>query len=188
MAKSKQRATYADLLKLPDNVVGEIIDGELVATPRPTPGHSYGATVIAGELGPFNRPPGGSGGPGGWILMFEPELHLHGDVVVPDIAGWRRERMPQLPTTAQLELPPDWACEVLSRSTSRYDRFGKKRIYERERVNHYWIVDIANETLEVLRLTDGRLTEAAVFAGAEKARIEPFDAIEIDLARVWSPY
>src|SRR5437879_3016794 len=105
MAKSKRRATYDDLRRLPDHMVGEIIDGELIATPRPALPHARTASVMGADLnGPFDRRPGGPGGPGGWWILFEPELHLHGDVVVADLAGWRRDRMPKIPNEAACEL------------------------------------------------------------------------------------
>src|SRR5580700_3070151 len=108
----KRRATYEDLLAVPEHLIAEIIDGELLTQARPALPHSRAATALGGELhGPFDR---GRGGPGGWILLDEPELHIHGDVLVPDLAGWRRERMPELPDAAAIELAPDWVCEVLS--------------------------------------------------------------------------
>src|SRR5262245_8996967 len=112
MSDSKRRATYDDIVKLPENVVGEILDGEVVVTPRPAFPHANAASVIGADLnGPFHRTPGGPAGPGGWWIIDEPELHLHGDVVVPDLAGWRRERMPKAPNKVGIELPPDWVCE-----------------------------------------------------------------------------
>jgi Uma2 family endonuclease len=121
--RSKPPATYEDLKRVPDNMVAEILDGELITTPRPASPHAHAASTIGIDVGgPFSRDTGGSGGPGGWWILFEPELHLHGDVLVPDIAGWRRERMPRLPNVAAFELPPDWVCEVLSPRTARTDR------------------------------------------------------------------
>jgi Uma2 family endonuclease len=119
---------------------------------------------------------------------MEPELHLHGDVVVPDLAGWRRERMPQIPDIAAFELPPDWVCEVLSRSTARHDRGAKAKIYAREGVGHFWILDPNNRLLEVKRLEGGGFVEAALY-GAEdtKIRAVPFDAVELDISQWWLP-
>jgi Uma2 family endonuclease len=185
MARSKQPATYDDLLKLPDHLIGEIIDGELVASPRPAPAHSRATMVLSQDLGAFDRSTGGPGGPGGWLFLFEPELHLHGDVVVPDVVGWRRERMSRVPDAAGIELPPDWVCEVLSPSTARYDRNGKTKIYAREQVGHMWLVDPLNRTLEVFRLREAEYAPAEVFGGEEKVRADPFAAIELDLSRWW---
>lgn len=184
MAKSKQRATYDDLKKLPENLIGELIDGELIASPRPAPAHANASSVITMELGPFHRGPGGPG-PGGWWILFEPELHFHGDVLVPDIAGWRRERMPQLPKSAAFELAPDWICEVVSPTTGRIDRVRKKAIYAREQVGHVWLVDPIARTLEVYRLDGGHWIEVAAHGGSVVARAEPFDAVALDLARWW---
>jgi Uma2 family endonuclease len=187
MARSKQRATYDDLLKLPENLVGEIIDGELIASPRPGPAHASAATGVSGQIwGPFHRATGDSGGPGGWWILSEPELHLHGDVLVPDVAGWRRERMAQLPKTAAFELPPDWVCEVLSPSTVRHDRLQKTKIYARERVGHLWLVEPLSRTLEVFRLEGDELREVNVFTGGDKVTVEPFALVELDLSRWWA--
>ncbi len=183
MAKSKQRATYEDLERLPEHLIGEIIDGELVATPRPGSSHSRVAIVVSGELyGSFDR---FSRGPGGWWLLYEPELHLHGDVLVPDVAGWRSDRVPKLPDAPAIEIAPDWVCEVLSRSTVRHDRGGKMRIYAREKVANVWLVDPANHSLEVLRLDGEQMKLVSIHDGAEKVSAEPFAAIEIDLSRWW---
>jgi len=187
MAKSKRRATYDDLLKLPEHVVGEIIDGELIASPRPAPAHANAESTIQIDIdGRFHGPPGGSGGPGGWWILVEPELHMHGDVLVPDVAGWLRERMPRLPAKAAFELPPDWVCEVLSPSTARIDRAKKMDVYARERVPHLWFVDPTARTLEVFRLDENRWSVVHVFSGDDRARVAPFDAVELELARWWA--
>jgi Uma2 family endonuclease len=190
MATRKGRpATYDDLKRLPDNVVGEILAGELIVSPRPSVPHTQTASMLGSEIiFRFNRPPGGSGGPGGWWVVWEPELHLHGDVVVPDVAGWRRERMPKLPTTPAIELPPDWVCEVRSPSTARIDRMLKMPIYAREGVKHLWSVDPSARMLEVFRLDGGQWISVAAYDGeSSPARIEPFEAIEIDLSRTKRP-
>src|SRR5437762_2790090 len=143
---AKRRATYEDLLRVPRHLIAEIIDGALVTQPRPASRHALAASVLGVELGaPFHR---GRGGPGGWILLDEPELHLHVDVLVPDLAGWRRERMPAVPDAPAFELAPDWVCEVLSPSTAAIDRAEKMPIYGRERVGHLWLIDPAARTLE----------------------------------------
>ena len=147
-------ATYDDLVKLPDNLVAEILDGELHASPRPAPPHSRAGSTLGVVLGgPFDF---GRGGPGGWWLFDEPELHLGADVIVPDLAGWKRERMPRQPDTAYFALPPDWVCEILSPSTAKVDRVRKLAIYAREAVAHAWLIDPVLQTLEVLRLEGGR--------------------------------
>ncbi len=181
-----RRATYEDLLKVPDNMVAEIIDGELVVSPRPASPHAQAASVIGADLnGAFHRPPGDARGPGGWWILFEPELHLGPDVLVPDLAGWRRERMPVMPNVVGFTLAPDWVCEVVSPSTGAIDRGRKMRIYLRERVGHLWMVDPIARTLEVYRLDGERWVVAGTHVGAEPARAEPFDAVELDTARWW---
>ena len=132
---------------------------------------------------PFDH---GRGGPGGWWILDEPELHLRTDVLVPDLAGWRRSRMPKYPDCAYFTLSPDWLCEVLSPSTSRLDRAQKLAVYARERVPHAWLIDPLARTLEVLRLDSGRWTILATHAGAEVVRAEPFAEIELELSSLWA--
>lgn len=123
------------------------------------------------ELRPVDR---GNGGPGGWIILHEPELHLHGDALVPDLAGWRRERMPQLPDVAAFELAPDWVCEVLSPSTQSHDRVKKMRVYPGESVGRVWLIDPSAQTLEVYRAVNGGWLRSQIAQGREKLRAEPF--------------
>ena len=177
-------ATYDDLAALPDNLVAEIVNGELHASPRPAPPHARAGSSL-GELlvGPFDH---GRGGPGGWWVLLEPELHLADDVLVPDWAGWRRSRMPRLPKSAYFPLAPDWIGEVLSPSTSRLDRAQKLAIYAREGVSHAWLIDPDAGTLEVLRLENRRWTILATHAGREVVRAEPFAEIEIELQAFWA--
>ena len=177
-------ATYEDLVKLPDHVVAEIVDGELHASPRPAPAHAIAGSSVGGVIiGPYGF---GRGGPGGWWILDEPELHLGPDVLVPDLAGWKRERMPQRPDTAYFPLAPDWVCEVLSPSTTRLDRTRKLGIYARELVAHAWLIDPLAETLEVFRLEGGRWSMLAALGGDAIARIEPFVEIDMELALLWS--
>jgi Uma2 family endonuclease len=143
-------ATYDDLMKVPDIMVAEIVDGELHASPRPAPRHANATSAVASAVHPPYHH--GRGGPGGWLILFEPELHLGRNVLVPDVAGWRRARMPRLPAEAYFPLAPDWVCEVLSPSTASLDRVKKLAIYAREQVGHAWLIDPAARTLEVLRL------------------------------------
>lgn len=175
-------ATYEDLLAVPDSLVAEILDGELFTSPRPAPRHAAASSGLGGALhGPFDR---GRGGPGGWRILDEPELHLANDVVVPDLAGWRRERMPRLPE-AYFAIVPDWICEVLSASTAAMDRVKKLTIYAREEVPHAWFVDPLAQTLEVLRLQAGRWTIVSTWAGTSIVRAEPFEALDLDLTLLW---
>jgi Uma2 family endonuclease len=177
-------ATYEDLLKIPDIQVAEIVNGELHATPRPAPRHSRAGSILGGRLvSPYDE---ARGGPGGWRILLEPELHLGRDVLVPDWAGWRRERMPKLPETAHFPLAPDWVCEVLSPSTAQLDRAKKLAIYARERVPHAWLLDPLACTLEVLRLENGRWSILSIHAGNETVRAEPFAEIELDLGAFWA--
>jgi Uma2 family endonuclease len=180
---SKKPATYEDLQRIPEHLVAELVGGELYATPRPAVRHAHAATILATEIvNPFNH---GRGGPGGWWILAEPELHLRRDVIVPDIAGWRRSRLAVLPDTAALSLAPDWVCEVISPSTEGLDRGKKVAVYAREKVSHVWLINPQSETLEVLVLVSGRWTLLATHVGALVVRAEPFDAVEIDLSLLW---
>jgi Uma2 family endonuclease len=180
---AKRAASYEDLRKVPDHLVAEILEGELYTTPRPSIPHAAAASALGSELGgPFQQ---GRGGPGGWWILDEPEIHLGSDVVVPDLAGWRRTRLPQLPDAAALTVAPDWVCEVLSPSTEAVDRVPKLRIYARERVSHVWLVNPGTHTLEVLRLANGSWVVAATHDGDATVTVEPFEAVPLDLFRLW---
>jgi Uma2 family endonuclease len=181
----RRQATYEDLLKVPDTLIAEILDGELFTFPRPAPPHAHATSTLNQDLGPFSRRLGGPGGPGGWWILFEPELHLGPDIIVPDLAGWRRERMPALRNVSYLEQAPAWACEVLSPSTMRVDRIRKMRIYAREQVEHVWLIDPLAHTLEVYRLEGSHWVLVDTYDGEEPVRAEPFEAIELDLNRWW---
>lgn len=186
MAKDDDReATYADIETLPPNMVGQILFGVLHAHARPAPRHARASSRLGGALdGPFDR---GSGGPGGWIVLDEPEIHIGPHVVVPDLAGWRRERMPELPVDkAYFDLPPDWACEVLSPSTAPLDRGDKRRVYATAAVKHLWYVDPDAQVLEVLEYDPRGYRVLDVFSGGAEVRAAPFEAIELDLGALWA--
>ncbi len=177
-------ATYEDLFDLPENLVGEIIHGQLITQPRPAPRHALASSSMGGELiSPFHK---GRGGPGGWWILFEPELHLEPHILVPDLAGWRRERMPELPDLAYFTLPPDWVCEVLSPGTARIDRADKMPIYAEYGVSFLWLVDPALHTLEAFVLRDGRWSLEHVYQENDEVRAVPFDAVAFSLAGLWS--
>lgn len=178
----KKGATYDDLRRVPDRYVAEMFDGELYASPRPAVPHARAATKLITALGgPFDVDT-----PSGWIFLIEPELHFAHDVFVPDIAGWRRERLPALPNEPYLTLAPDWACEVVSPSTETIDRGRKLRIYAREGVAHVWLVEPLRQSLEVFALEDGILSPVERYEGAASARVRPFDAVELELRAVWT--
>jgi Uma2 family endonuclease len=187
-ARETGPATYEDLCRVPDTMVAEILDGELYATPRPASPHTHAGSAIGADLhSAFERRPGEPGGPGGWWLLIEPELHLGPDVVVPDVAGWRRERMPVMPNAPFFTLAPDFICEIASPRRGRIDRVKKLPIYAREGVANVWIVDPLEQTLEVLRLEAGRWVLLVTHGGDERVRPEPFAAVELDLTRWWLP-
>ena len=176
-------ATYADIEALPPHVVGEILDGELVVAPRPRSTHARAGSSLGAILGgPFDL---GSGGPGGWIILFEPELHLGQHVLVPDFAGWRRTRMPEMPDAAYFTLAPDWVCEILSPSSQRYDRGRKLDVYAAEGVEYVWLIDPDAQSLEAFVLREGLWARLGAWAGEETPRAQPFDAIELPMRYLW---
>lgn len=179
----KKRATYADLEAVPPHLVAEIIDGELVTHPRPSPRHGLASSALGSELmGPYQK---GQGGPGGWIFIDEPELHLGSDVVIPDIAGWHRERMPTVPEAAYIEIAPDWVCEVLSASTERRDRSVKTRLYAEAGIAYLWIVDPRQQLLEAFTLLENHWLLSGTWTADDQVRAPPFDAISFSLADLW---
>ncbi|CAN5179865.1 hypothetical protein BH10PSE7_BH10PSE7_11740 [soil metagenome] len=185
-APAKRAATYADLEAVPAHLVAEIIYGALVTHPRPSPRHGAAAFSLADELGtPFQK--GRGGGPGGWMFLMEPELHLGANVVVPDLAGWRREHMPTFPDTAYIETSPDWVCEILSDRTERYDRNDKRKIYAEAGTEYLWLLDPRSRVLEVFQLAAGRWLLSATFTGSDEVRAVPFDAISFSLGLLWPP-
>jgi Uma2 family endonuclease len=127
----------------------------------------------------------GDGGPGGWWILDEPELHLAEHIVVPDLGGWRRERMPERPQEAFFTLAPDWVCEVLSPSTSRFDRTRKLPVYARASIPYVWLLDPLAETLEVYRLQSEHWVLLATHGGDDVVNAEPFEGATVDLKRIW---
>lgn len=181
---AKRRASYEDVLAAPPNKVAEVVEGELYLHPRPAGPHTAAATALGEELGPpFKR---GRGGPGGWILLWEPELHLGSDIVVPDLGGWRRTTMDHVPNAPYFTIRPDWVCEVVSPSTERLDRAKKLAVYARAGVGHAWLVNPLLQTLEVLRLEQDRWTIVGTHQGEAEIRAEPFDAIALSLSILWA--
>jgi len=177
---------------VPPEQIAEILDGELHVQPRPAKRHTRAASRLGGVLvPPFDF---GQGGPGGWVILDEPELHLgpRPDKLVPDLAGWLRERMPDAigdedeGDDVYYDIAPDWACEVLSTRTERIDRGKKMRIYRRERVGHIWLVSPPNQTVEVYVLEGDRFSLLDTYEGDAPVRVPPFNAIEIDFALLWA--
>lgn len=183
MAGAARKATYQDVLDAPENQVAEVVDGELFLSPRPARPHTRAASRLGVLLGAAFME--GIGGPGGWEFLVEPELHVGEDVVVPDVAAWRRENAPSLEHLAYYTETPDWVCEVLSPSNMRLDRAKKLPVYARAGISHAWLVDPSARTIEVFKLVDGLWSLRSVVSDDAKVRAEPFDAFELDLARLW---
>jgi Uma2 family endonuclease len=179
----RRPATYQDVLDAPPHMVAELIRGALHLHPRPAPAHVVAGSSLGDELvSPFQK---GRGGPGGWWILDEPELHLGPDVLVPDLAGWRRARMPALPGTAWFELAPDWVCEVLSPGTRRLDLTEKRELYAGAGVGHLWLVDPLARTLEAFALRDGAWLLLAALGEDAEVRVPPFEAAGFPLAALW---
>jgi Uma2 family endonuclease len=176
-------ATYADIEALPPNVRGEILFGSLVTQPRPAGPHVGGASSMGMLLGnPYQF---GRGGPGGWIIMHEPELHLGPHVVVPDLAGWKAERIAGKTQGKWFDVPPDWVCEVLSDSTIRYDRQDKSRIYATYRVAHMWHLEPVAKFLEVFERQNENWLRTHTFAAEEEVFAPPFEEARFRLGDLW---
>ena len=179
------RATYQDVLDAPPDKVAEVVDGTLYIFDRPAFPHAIASSTLARYIGtPFND---GRGGPGGWWIVYEPQIHLGEDIVVPDIAGWRRERMPVPPTTAYTTLAPDWVCEVLSPSTRKFDLGGKSAVYARAGVGHIWFVDPIARSLEVNELRGAKWVEIATLHDDATVSLPPFEAISFNLGDLRPP-
>jgi Uma2 family endonuclease len=178
---------YEQLLALPEGLTGEILAGQLHAQPRPSGPHGLAGSVLGMRLGvPFQL---GGGGPGGWWIIDEPELHLIPDteVLVPDLVGWRRVRMPRIPQGHRFTVVPDWVCEILSPASASLDRDVKLPIYARHGVAFAWLVDPKVRTLEAYAMEDGKWREIGRFANDDLVVVAPFDAVTIQLADLWAP-
>jgi len=181
---AERQATYEDLLGVPAHFVAEIVNGRLVTHPRPAPRHLRASSSLGGTLdGPFDK---GRGGPGGWWILDEPELHLGPHVLVPDLAGWRRTRLPALPEAAWFELAPDWVCEVLSPGTAADDRAEKLPIYAEYGVVHAWLIDPRLRTLEAFENDAGRWRLLTTLHDQDRVALPPFDAIAFELSLLWA--
>jgi Uma2 family endonuclease len=184
MSGARRRATYEDLAKVPEPLVAELIDGDLVTSPRPAFRHALVTSALGMALGPVHGPPGRTQ-PGGWWILDEPELHLGEDVLVPDLAGWRLERMPLVADVTACREPPDWVCEVISPTTGYLDRTRKMPVYARAAVPHLWLIDPGARTLEAYRLDGSRWVVVATHGGSATVRVEPFADLDVDLRRLW---
>lgn len=186
LAERLSTTPYDRLIALPEGMTGEIIDGELHTQPRPAGRHALAERGLSGNLvGPLDF---GRGGPGGWWIIPEPEVHFVRDaeVVVPDLAGWRRERMPHIPDDHRFEVVPDWVCEILSPGTVKKDRVLKLPLYGRYGVAYAWLVDPAERTLEAFALREGSWVLIAVLKDDDAVQVPPFDAIAFSLADLWA--
>jgi len=179
----EREATYEDLLRVPDDLIAELIGGELFASPRPQGRHGRATTALSAIMHtPFDR---GINGPGGWWIMTEPEIHLGRDVFVPDVCGWRRETLPEFPPGPAVEIRPDWVCEIVSPRTARLDRIRKMPAYGGHGVPYFWIIDPELRTLEVFVLEGSRYSLTETHEGDDVVRVEPFQEIELSLADLW---
>jgi Uma2 family endonuclease len=184
---SMKPPTLADLDALPPGIVGEIIEGVLYTMTKPRARHQRTGTGIGSDLrGPFDL---GRGGPGGWWIIAEPGIELPNDTkeISPDVAGWRRERMPELPVDEPIRVVPDWVCEILSKTTRRHDQLVKLPYYADVGVPYAWIVDLEARVLTAQRLESGRWLTIGTYSDETEARIAPFDAVPLNVADWWPP-
>lgn len=179
----KRIATYADLQAVPPHLVAELVDGELHTQSRPAPKHGVAHSRLMGWSN--SRFDVGDGGPGGWWILLEPEIFFGSDVCVPDIAGWRKERMPRLKSSASFTIVPDWVCEVTSPATASFDRVKKMSVYARGGVKYAWLVSPIDRVLEAFELQNGAWMRVAAHGDDERARIVPFEEVELNLAWLW---
>jgi len=178
-------ATYDDVLAADERV--EVIGGQLETLPSARPRHGRVARAIAGAIGgPFDDDDG-RGGPGGWWILTEVDVRLSPhDIVRPDVAGWRKERLTDL-DTLPIDVRPDWVCEVLSPGTRLRDTRDKRRLFASAGISHYWLLDPDDRTLLALVLESDRWTEQGLYAEGDLARIAPFEALELDVGRLFPP-
>ena len=181
---SKDNILYKTLYSIPEHMLGQVIGNETIAMPRPSPQHANVVSGIGFEIGPAYRL--GRGGPGGWIILDEPEICLGQNILVPDLAGWTKEKLSKFPKTNFITVAPDWICEVLSPRTFKIDRIKKMPIYAQFEVSFLWLIDPIEEIFEIFKLNGDKWTLLAGFAGNDKIRAEPFIEVEIDLANLWS--
>jgi Uma2 family endonuclease len=180
----KDGATYEDVIAAPDTRVAELVEGNLYLSPRPALRHASVSSVLGAQLNSaFHQ---GTSGPGGWWILDEPELHLNGDVMVPDIAGWKRDRLPAIPDIVGIDLPPDWLCEVLSPSTQRFDQELKLPRYGRAGVSWLWLVDPRDQSVEVYRALEHHFVLLERHSGTTIIAAPPFEAYPIELSSLWS--
>jgi Uma2 family endonuclease len=181
---ARKTARYADLDALPEGSKAHLVDGAIFVPPRPSMPHQEAESALGEELRPpFHR---GRGGPGGWVILIEPEIRLDASSISPDLGGWPRERMPEPPRAAHATIAPDWVCEILSPSTAAFDRGKKLDTYASWGVSHAWLVDPDAFTLEAYRLEDGRWVRIGAWSDRARVRVEPFDAIELTLDALWT--
>jgi Uma2 family endonuclease len=181
-------ATYDDLLGLQEDVRAEVIAGQILVAPSPLPRHSRAQRVLGRFVGGPYDDDDGRGGPGGWWIFIEVDVQLGShDIVRPDLAGWRRTRLPHPGAMRPIDVAPDWVCEVISPSAAARDRVIKRDLYARHRIPHYWLVDPEARTLEALELTGDRWVEIGAWDETASARIAPFADVELEVGRLFLP-
>lgn len=181
-------ATYQDLLALHEDEAGEVVAGQLRTAPSALPKHSRAMRALGGAIGkPFDDDDG-RGGPGGWWILLEVDVQFTDhDIVRPDLAGWRRERLVAPWDTRPIEVVPDWICEILSPSNAAYDRVTKAKLYAEHGVQHFWLLDPGERILEAFALSAGLWTCIGSYDDSATARVKPFEAIELAVDALFPP-
>jgi Uma2 family endonuclease len=181
--ETRMKLTYEDLCNVPDDMTGEIIDGELSLTPMPSKQQIHTGTKLANAVVAAYH--FGTKGPGGWIILDEPDLAFGEDILVPELAGWKEDRFIVSWEHHWISVAPDWVCEIISPETAQRDRTQKMPIYERNGVSYVWLIDPAEKSLEIFRLESGKWGAPTLYTGNDKVRAEPFEQTEINLGDLW---
>ncbi|MBT8420313.1 MAG: Uma2 family endonuclease [Gammaproteobacteria bacterium] len=188
-AEAERLATYEDVLCASPECVAQLIHGQLHTLPRPAFRHALAGSHLGRVFGRGGMGGGNGGdddnGSGGWWILDEPEIHLGHHVLVPDMAGWRRERMPTIPDVAYTEIAPDWVCEILSPSNARLDRVVKMPLYAQFGVGHLWLLDPKLQTLEVFALQENKWLLWETFKENDEVTTPPFEAMRFNLGVLW---
>ena len=183
--RQRPTTTVDEWLREPAEKRYELIDGDLIEKAAPDFSHGSAQAGLIAHLHPWFHQRDGGDRPGGWWIASEVDVVLDDNGFRPDIAGWRRERVPEMPKTRPVRVRPDWICEIVSESNATTDTIKKLRRYHQAGVPHYWLLDPATRTLAVYRHAAEGYQSVLVAEAGETARAEPFEAIELRIAALF---